>query len=351
MKPSTLQLFISRAILIIFVINFVALGFADTVNAAGKTGKDQVVQLINSSDQDALTLVNDLAKQPIDSLIKWISEFKDFKGDDPVGEVTWKIHAISDTLNAPYYLYVPTGYNPNNPTPLMVWLHGGVSRPVFSDEDSTLIEHPIIQQAETNGMLLLFPLAKIGCLWWDETGIANVLWQIRVTKRQYNVDDDAVFIGGFSDGASGSFFIAMLSPSDFAAFFPWSGHMAVGSLVGRIPVFVPNLTCRPLYVTNGGADRLYPADKMTPLIQLAIDNGSELHFTAYDTAGHNYGYMQYEWIPYAKRTQLIRRNALRPHIYWETTTTKYGGCDWLEITTLDTTREAEAWYKDVNYTL
>jgi hypothetical protein len=324
---------------------------ADVVEAVGRTGSEQVAVFINSSDQEALTLVNNLAKQPTDSLIKWISEFNDFKGSDPAGKAAWKIHTISDTLKAPYYLYVPTNYNPDISTPLMVWLHGGVSRSVFPEEDSTITEHPIIQQAEENGMLLLFPLAKLGCLWWDDTGIANLSWQIRETKRLYNVDDDAVFLGGFSDGASGSFHIAMLNPSDFAAFFPWSGHMAVGSLVGKTPVYVPNLACRPLFATNGGADRLYPANKMEKLIQLAVENGSELHFTAYDTAGHNYGYMEYEWAPFAKRTQLFRRNALKPHIYWETADIKYNDCDWLEITVLDTLRDAEEWHKDVNYTL
>ncbi|NQU06677.1 MAG: PDZ domain-containing protein [Calditrichaeota bacterium] len=351
MKHSTLQFFHNKTIPIIFVLSLITLIPVAVSQAATEAGSDQVAGFITSTDQEALPLIDELAKQPVDSLIKWITEFSKFEGDDPPGVAAWKIHVISDTLQAPYYLYVPTNYNPDKPTPLMVWLHGGVNRPVFPEKDSTIIEHPIIQQAEVNGMLLLFPMAKSGCLWWDDMGIANVIWQIRETKRLYNVDDDAVFLGGFSDGASGAFHIAMLNPSDFAAFFPWSGHMAVGSLVGKTPVYVPNLACRPLFATNGGADRLYPADRMAPLIQLAIENGSELYFTSYDTAGHNYGYMDHEWVPFTRRTSQIRRNARNPHILWETADIKYSSCDWLEITALDTGREAEEWHRDVNYKL
>lgn len=339
-----------------FILIFIFLSaFLNPINAAEEIedslNQAAIIQFVTGDENQARSTLDRLAEFPVDSLIHRIRSFNEYAPADTVGKPAWHIHTISDTLQAPYYLYVPTTYDPSKPTPLMIWLHGGVSRPEFPEVDADIADHPIVHQCELNGMLLLFPLAKMGCLWWDDTGIANVLWQIRETKRLYNVDDDRVFLGGFSDGGSGSFHLAMLTPTDFAAFFPWSGHISIGSLIGRMSAFVPNLGCRPLWVTNGGADRLYPAKRMAPLLNLALSHGSELYFTAYDTAGHNYGYLDFEWQLFPERVENISRQALKPHIYWEASDLKYGSFDWIEITSIDTTAEAEEWHKDVNYRL
>ncbi|NQT34504.1 PDZ domain-containing protein [bacterium] len=309
-------------------------------------------QLLTGEEKDASSAIDILASNPVDSLIHWITTFEDYPYPRIKGWPFKLIHRISDTLSAPYYVYIPSNYNPAVPAPLMVWLHGGVRRLEFiQNGEEYLTEHPILEICEEMNMILLFPAAKLGCLWWDDVSIDNIFWQIREMKRCYNIDDDRVIIGGFSDGASGSFYLAMLKPTDIAMFFPWSGHMAIVSLKSKIPVYVPNLQCRPLFATNGGRDGLYPSERMMPLLLLAIDHGAELYFTNYDTAGHNYGYLSEEWQPFKERVDRFRRKPLKPHLYWETSNLRYNTLDWLEITELDAETEREEWHVDVNYKL
>ena len=313
--------------------------------------KSVVSELLLESEPLSRPAKNYLATQPVDSLVCWISDFKDYPHPDIKGWPFKRYHEINDTLKAPYYVYVPSGYNRVEPTPLMIWLHGGVSRGDFIEEMDDLDEHPILQICERQGMILLFPLGRQGCTWWDDTGIANVFWQLCELKHQYNIDDDRVFIGGFSDGASGAYHLAMQAPTDFAAFFAWSGHMAVGSLAGRVPSYLPNMTCRPVFATNGGNDGLYPTIRMLPLVRLAVETGCELYFTAYDTAGHNYGYLEFEWPRFIEHVGSIRRNAFKPNLYWETSDLKYNRIDWLEIGSIDTALERAVWHRDVNFRL
>ncbi len=331
------------------VLMLISPAVVSAVEGSGGLLQRSVVREVLIGEEPVSMVTRDyLSKQPVDSLIDWIVNFDDYPHPDIIGWLFKLTHVISDTLQAPFFVYVPTGYDPASPTPLMVWLHGGVYRPEFINEINQVTGHPIIDLCEETGMILLFPAGKAGCLWWDDTGIANLQWQIREMKRRYNIDDDHVFLGGFSDGASGSFHLAMLTPTDFAVFFPWSGNMAVGSLVGKMPVYLPNMSCRPVFATNGGKDGLYPSERMLPFMKLALEHGCELYFTSYDTAGHNYGYLSLEWRPFAERVKAFSRKPLRPRLVWETSDLKYGGVDWLEVTALDTGRRREEWHVDVN---
>ncbi|MDP8240193.1 MAG: hypothetical protein P9X24_13980 [Candidatus Hatepunaea meridiana] len=315
------------------------------------TTQDMIYLLFTAEESVTDYIIDELTTYPADSLISWITNFSNYSLPEVTGKPTRRLHKINNSLEAPYYIYIPTSYDPTQSTPLMIWLHGGVSRPEFPDEDSEIGDHPIFTVCEESGMLLLFPLAKMGCLWWDDTGIANILWQVREMKMQFNVDDDKVFIGGFSDGASGAFHLAMLAPTDFAVFFPWSGYIPVGSLVGKMPVYVPNLQCRPIFASNGGKDRLYPISRVEPFIRMAKEHSSEFNFIAYDSAGHNYEHLKYEWPLFKERTKSFIRKPLKPQLYWETSDLKYNQLDWLEITELDSTQIAKDWHKDINHRL
>ncbi len=340
------------AIISILVIMQMSLTPASAAEEVGGLLQRSVIRELLTGEEPISVVTRDyLAKHPVDSLIDWIVNYSDYPEPDIIGWSFKLFHTISDTLRAPFYVYVPTGYDPSQPTALMVWLHGGVNRSEFIDEDEYISKHPMMQLCEDQGMIMLFPTGKQGCTWWDDTGIANIMWQVREMKRCYNVDDDRVFLGGFSDGASGAFHLAMHPPTDFAVFFPWSGNMAVGSLAGNAPSYIPNIRSRPMFATNGGRDGLYPSEKMVPFMQLALEQDCELYFTSYDTAGHNYGYLSQEWQPFAERVNTFSRKPLRPHLVWETSDLKYDGVDWLEITALDTTREREDWHVDANLRL
>ncbi|MBT7618447.1 MAG: PDZ domain-containing protein, partial [Calditrichaeota bacterium] len=249
--------------------------------------------------------------------------------------------------------YVPDDYSRDNPTPLVIWLHGGVSRDEFVGEDAEdeWSKHPMVELAAKEGWIVLLPLARKDCLWWNETGMDHLNWLIRETKRKFNIDDNRVVACGFSDGGSGSYHLAMMNPTDFSLFFPWSGHVVVSSWSGGMEVYPANLSARPLFPVNGGRDGLYPAGKLMPMMNFLMEYvSSDLSYTAYDTASHNPGYLSAELPLFSERVKAIARRPLRSKIFWQCSDMKYGKLDWLEITEIDTTPVPdEEWQQDLNF--
>ena len=171
----------------------------------------------------------------------------------------------SDGIERPFAVYVPKTYDRSKEHTLVVYLHGLVGRSEIMTEKEIREELDWIHfkdSAEKNNYILLFPVANADAMWWDEVGTDNVLTQVKFVKTHYNVDDNAVFMTGFSDGASGSFYFAMCYPDLFAGFIPLNGHMGVVSIDGGIETYAQNMFNRPLHVINTDIDGLYPDKEM-----------------------------------------------------------------------------------------
>lgn len=191
----------------------------------------------------------------------------------------------------------------------------------------------------------MFPVGQYGATWWDSVGIANILQQIRVTKREYNIDDNRVFMTGFSDGGSGSFLFAMSYPSYFAGFMSLNGHPGVGSEVGKIQTYFVNLFNRPVYVINTDEDELYPADEIRDMLELAHEVGADIFYRIHTGIGHEFDYAEEE-LP--RMVSFMENNPrhLRPLVKWESAYPDLE-CMWLRIDSISGQGYA-AWYKDHN---
>jgi polyhydroxybutyrate depolymerase len=110
----------------------------------------------------------------------------------------------------PYHLQVPTGYNPTQPTPLLILLHGyGASGAI---EESYFKFGPL---AESQTVLYATPdgtLDPIGARFWNATDACCDLFLINVddvaylsaviddVESQYNVDPKRIYVVGHSNG-------------------------------------------------------------------------------------------------------------------------------------------------------
>jgi hypothetical protein len=234
---------------------------------------------------------------------------------------------------------------------LLIYLHGGVSRETLIENPEEYVkESPFIPLADRETFILLFPLGQGGATWWDSVGVQNVLSQIRISKQRFNIDDNRVFMTGFSDGASGSFFFAMCYPTDFSAFLPLNGHPGVGSIDGRIHTFFVNLFNRPLSVINTDQDPLYPAEKMLPMMELALRAGADLLFRMYRGIPHTFEYAEAELPRMKKFMETHPRIPHPPLIKWETVEARHGRCNWLVIQDVRPGKVPE-WYEDHNMEL
>ena len=253
----------------------------------------------------------------------------------------------TDEVERPWALYVPPDYDGSTPTPLFVVLHGGVSTPEIPEEPLPWAEESVLMQlAVERGWLAVFPYGQDGATWWDEVGMANINNIVCTVKREFNVNDDRVYMGGYSDGASGSFCWAMIDPTDYAAFAALSGHLGVGSLDGELPTYAPNLANTAIYAVTSFEDQLYASDQMRPSIEMALDVGADIFYREQEGL-HDFSYAGEELPLLGKFFGRHARDPFPQHIVWETATSQYGRCRWLAIDAI-TGEQAAPWHQDHN---
>lgn len=317
-------------------------------HAGWQADMDSLLQTGNKAAQDSLikTIVN--AKpgwQDVSSYIKRLSFPPVEKGKAVLREA-----ACIDGVPRPWVIYVPSSYNPAKSTPLLIILHGAVSRPNIRDNPLKYSEdYPFTALAEKEGWLVLYPYGQAGATWWDKVGIYNVMNQVRLAKRLYNVDDDKVWLGGFSDGGSAAYLLPMIAPSDFAAFLALNGDMGIASRAGNIEAYVSNLSSSFVYAVNTTEDDHFPAAQVRKEIQFARKAGALIFYKEYH-GPHDFVYQDKEMPLFANYLERHTRDPFTPQLTWETADPDWGQCRWIGIDSLIESTPA-AWHKDINLTM
>lgn len=333
-------------------MKFLAVLLALTASLSARGWKSDLKNLIRTNSK---TEQESLMGRILKSNPKWqevTSYIKSMPFPEPAekGKVILRKIMCIDGVERPWVLYVPSEYRPDTPTPLLVVLHGGVSRAkIIKDPVKYAQENPFTSLGEKKGWLLLYPFGQSGATWWDDVGMANIKNLIREVKRKYNVDDDRVWMGGFSDGASASFLFAMIDPTDFAAFVALNGHMGVGSLDGDLPTYATNFFNTPVYAVTTFHDPLYPSKKMRPTIEMANRAGGKIFYREHE-GKHDFTYANEELPLIANFLERHIRDPFPSKIIWEAAEKRFGVSRWFAIDKV-TTDEPAPWYKDYNVTL
>jgi len=326
------------------------------VSAAGRTNAGEpewaapLHELLTAGDP---AVQDELIARVLDADPAWVelvAAIRSTPHPDPrsSGDAELRTTVCADGVERPWVLVPPADYDPAEPTPLLVVLHGGVGR-------ATVIEDPLEYAAESHfvglardrGWFALLPFGQIEATWWDEVGYENIESLIRTVKREYNIDDDHVSMAGFSDGASAGFFFAMTMPTDYASIIALNGHIGVGSLDGDQPTYARNMAAVPVYTTTTFDDGLYPSWKMRSTIRMAQEAGGDILYR--ELAG------EHDMDPFAEtEVPLIGdfierhpRDPFPPSLIWEATGELFGRCRWFSIDAY-TPGEPAAWHTDYN---
>ena len=322
-----------------------------TVNSSSAAWQEMMHDLLLApygQPQDSLieSIVNAAPEYRL--VIDYISAFPFPPAD--AGKAVLKTNKCIDGVVRPYVLYVPNTYNNQTPAPLFIWLHGSVSRPDLNKAPLELFEKsPVKKMAEDNGWIALIPLGQSGATWWDKVGMTNIIAQIRLTKQEYNIDDDRVWMAGFSDGASGAFLFSMAIPSDFAAFAALNGHMGVGSIDGNQPLYAPNMRSTPIFATTTDSDQLYPTSKMKKSFDMAKAAGADILYRQLPGRHDMNDVLPIfpEIIAFLKDHP---RRSFPNHLEWESAARSFGLCRWLSIEGIND-HDPAAWHRDFNTVL
>lgn len=250
----------------------------------------------------------------------------------------------------PFEMYVPESLvGKVEPVPLVIAMHGGVSRPEFIATPGQRSTAALwVQSADAEGFILACPAGRADCVWWSDAGVRHVRAVIREAKRQAPIDDNAIFGTGFSDGGSGCYYLAMAEPRHFAGFLPMNGHPAVAASASRKDLFVENLGVLPQFIAMTQDDQLYPAITVLPHLEEAIKAGARMHIVNYPRGGHRPVYFEEQRAAFARFVTDTPREEHPRTFRWKCADPAQGRVAWAQILAVGKSEEDPAASLDRN---
>ena len=171
-------------------------------------------------------------------------------------------------------LYVPVGYDPARPAPLVLSLHGA-----GGNAEGSL--YPLRDLADAAGLIVLAPASR-GRTWDVILGgfgpdIAFLERALEAAFRRCAVDPALLAVAGFSDGASYALSLGLTNGDLFPRVLAFSpGFAAPGEPVGQPRVFV----------SHGIRDDVLPIDRCSRRIVPALQRaGYDVRYREFD-GGH-----------------------------------------------------------------
>ena len=179
----------------------------------------------------------------------------------------------ADGAEVEYRVYVPTGYDGNRATPLVIALHGLGSGTMYMMEYNNLVE-----LAENYGYIVATPLGFNERGWYGSRGAGNefnrrredpgpdnlgelseldVLNVLEIMREEYNVDERRIYLIGQSMGGAGTWHIGMKYPDIWAALAP----MAPAISDSRSPDELSAARRLPVMVVQGDVDTAVDVEK------------------------------------------------------------------------------------------
>jgi predicted esterase len=169
------------------------------------------------------------------------------------------------------FLYVPAGYRPDRPAPLVVMLHG-------AGGNASHGLAPLQHLADTAGLILLSPDSRQKT--WDilygryGPDIAFIDRALAQTFGRYAVDPARVAVGGFSDGASYALSIGITNGDLFTHIIAFSPGFMMPAREQGSP---------RLFISHGTRDTVLPihvcSRRIVPQVQRA---GYDVHYREFD---------------------------------------------------------------------
>ena len=184
-----------------------------------------------------------------------------------------------------YSVNVPENYDPTRKYQVRFQLHGGVD----GRADNQPRGNGAIGQLAGAEQIYVLPYAWRDAPWWSDDQVLNFRAIVDQLKRKYNIDENRVVIAGVSDGGTGAYYIAMRETTLFAGFLPLNGFIMVlsNSDIDNGENFPNNLRNKPLFVVNGGRDRLYPTSVVEPFTRHLMQSGVSIDYHPQPLGEHN----------------------------------------------------------------
>jgi poly(3-hydroxybutyrate) depolymerase len=189
-----------------------------------------------------------------------------------VQTLSYRLEGAKDEIS--YALFVPSGYDPAKPAPLVVLLHG-----LYSNPQQVIRYQGITDEAERRGYVVVAPYGYNSYGWYGSLGPGNdfarrfrfrgfggsrdppnlgelserdVLSVLERTRASHAIDPGRVYLMGHSMGGGGTLYLAMKYPSLWAAIAP------LAPAIYSDPRELEKARRIPALVVQGDRDRRVP---------------------------------------------------------------------------------------------
>jgi predicted peptidase len=192
----------------------------------------------------------------------------------PHGEPVQCTYTFQDAHNAsiPYALFVPSGYDPTQPAPLIVLLHG-----LFSTPWQVIHYAGITQEAEKRGYIVVAPAGYNEVGWYGSRGPGkdfvpwisrrrdlpddlgalseeDVLNVLALVRKSYSIDSKRIYLMGHSMGGGGTLYLGMKYPE------LWAALAALAPATYGNPAGLEAIQNMPIMIVQGTRDHLVPVE-------------------------------------------------------------------------------------------
>lgn len=250
-----------------------------------------------------------------------------------------------DGVKRPYIVYQPQNIDVSTEQPLLIYLHGAMSSSLKKSPIDYMKKSKMVELAEEYGCYLMFCYGQKGASWFDSVGINMILDEIEHAKHNFKINENKIFLSGFSDGGSGVQYIAMNYPDGFAGFISMNGSTKVAEKLGENNLFPQNMNYKPMLVFNTQKDALYPITQMKPTVDYLKKYNANILFYS-PLASHEMSYLKTN----AKTTigSFIKENIRKPldSISFELNyNANNNGIAWLKNVVVDTLLDRKSWHQ------
>lgn len=253
-----------------------------------------------------------------------------YPADVPVGRIECQ-RVDGEGVLHPYTVFIPESYDSDRGYPVLVALHGGVNRGAWREPGGWVGG---LDRLASDGRILVVPAAWSESPWWRGRQIENLAAIVAELGRRYRIDRNRVHLLGASDGATGVYYQAFRAATPWASFIALIGHPAVLSsprLRVEGQMYVGNLRNRPLFVVNGGRDRLYPTSSVEPFVRLFEEHGVRLVYRPQPEGGHDLTWWPSEAARVDSFMAASPRDPLPESLEWESEDPSRGRFSWVVI--------------------
>ena len=174
-----------------------------------------------------------------------------------------------------YLVYLPQDYTLHGSWPLLIYLHGSGER--GNDLETVLRTGlpALIARGKHFPMIVVSPQCRPEANW--ESG--QLLSLPNHLEKEFSIDRERVYIGGYSMGGFGTWQFAAAAPERFAAIIPVAG--------GGDPSEASRLVNLPIWAFHGAKDRTIPLAGSKEMVEAVQAAGGNARLTIYDDRGHD----------------------------------------------------------------